>query len=354
VNTSMVPTADDQVRFLLNVQRLLSEGQFAATYKFALLMALADLSVELGDGSGDALALSAHQMAEKFAEYYWRQSMPFLGKSTLRQNTGNPPVVVTLLQRARETHGEHLAVAKKDRAQWQTLITGVAQTIRSMPLRYLQNVGRGSLAFLYDQPQAVAPSTILLYPGVAYCFRRFHGLISELVQSAWTRWVRERNLSVIGDVADLHEFLFGTERASLALVRAPLLDLQHGMCFYCGLAMRGQPQVDHFIPWTLYQLDLGHNFVLSHSECNSAKRDRLASEDHLAAWTDRNRMHGDSLGREFSSLGVLHNLSTTARITRWAYDTLSHAGGLTWQQKQTLIPLSGAWTKLLEDQSLAG
>ena len=113
--------------------------------------------------------------------------------------------------------------------------------------------------------------------------------------------------------------------------------------------MRGQPHVDHFIPWALYQLDLGHNFVLSHSDCNSAKRDRLASEDHLAAWAARSRTHGESLGQEYSALGVLHNLSTSARITRWAYDTLSLAGGLTWQSKQTLVPLSDAWSRLLDD-----
>jgi hypothetical protein len=70
---NLVPTAENQVRLLLNIQRLLSEGQFAATYKFALLMALADRSVEFGDSSGDALALTAQQMAEKFVEYYWRQ-----------------------------------------------------------------------------------------------------------------------------------------------------------------------------------------------------------------------------------------------------------------------------------------
>ncbi len=37
-----------EVEFLLNIQKLLSEGLFTATYKFALLTALSDLSVELG------------------------------------------------------------------------------------------------------------------------------------------------------------------------------------------------------------------------------------------------------------------------------------------------------------------
>jgi len=284
----MVSTAEDQVRFVLNIQRLLGEGLFTATYKYALLLALADLAVELGDDSGASLELSTLKIAEKFIEYYWRQTLPFLGKEVLRQNKGKPPVVVTLLLRARDKHGEHLADAKRDRVVWRRLVHGIADNIRTMPLRYLQNVGHHSLAFLYDPPNGKAPATIRLYPGVAYCLRRFHGLAAELVQAAWARWVLQQNLPVIGDTADLHEFLFGAERANLGLVRTPLHDLQRGACFYCNREMRGQTEVDHFVPWALYPLDLGHNFVLAHRECNSAKRDLLASEEHLDAWAERN------------------------------------------------------------------
>jgi hypothetical protein len=39
---------DDQVRFLANLQRMLDEGLFVASYKFALLFSLADLLVENG------------------------------------------------------------------------------------------------------------------------------------------------------------------------------------------------------------------------------------------------------------------------------------------------------------------
>ncbi|RLA43917.1 MAG: hypothetical protein DRR42_21125 [Gammaproteobacteria bacterium] len=38
--------AADDLKFLRKIQRLLSKGEFVATYKFALLQALADLSVE--------------------------------------------------------------------------------------------------------------------------------------------------------------------------------------------------------------------------------------------------------------------------------------------------------------------
>ncbi|HEX6852978.1 MAG TPA: hypothetical protein VF139_16400 [Candidatus Polarisedimenticolaceae bacterium] len=43
------PSPAEQLRFLENYQTLLDEGQFTATYKFALLVALADLAVESGD-----------------------------------------------------------------------------------------------------------------------------------------------------------------------------------------------------------------------------------------------------------------------------------------------------------------
>ena len=45
----VAPSAEKQIEFLINIQRLLKEGAFVATYKYALLTALADLCVEKGD-----------------------------------------------------------------------------------------------------------------------------------------------------------------------------------------------------------------------------------------------------------------------------------------------------------------
>src|ERR1035441_5982095 len=73
----MPPTPDEQIRFLVNFQRLLDEGLFVASYKFALLVALADISIELGDDSGGVLAVSTSTIAEKFIQYYWRQAVPY-------------------------------------------------------------------------------------------------------------------------------------------------------------------------------------------------------------------------------------------------------------------------------------
>jgi hypothetical protein len=40
------PSPEYQIQFLVNVQRLLDEGLFVASYKFALLLSLADLAIE--------------------------------------------------------------------------------------------------------------------------------------------------------------------------------------------------------------------------------------------------------------------------------------------------------------------
>lgn len=67
-----------QITALLKLQRLLSEGAFTASYRFALLQALIDLAVERGDDSDAALRISITDIGEKFLFYYWRQVLPYI------------------------------------------------------------------------------------------------------------------------------------------------------------------------------------------------------------------------------------------------------------------------------------
>ena len=105
------PTPEEQVLFLRNIQRLLAEGQFVASYKFALLLALADLCVLKGDDSGGPLELTIHDIAEKFIELYWQQCRPFeIGGQTtgvvLQQNTGKQAAVISeIIQAQRQCGG---------------------------------------------------------------------------------------------------------------------------------------------------------------------------------------------------------------------------------------------------------
>ncbi len=152
----------------------------------------------------------------------------------------------------------------------------------------------------------------------------------------------------MGTTADLSEFLFGSERPDLSVVRGILESVQSGRCFYCEKAMQKPGHVDHFIPWSKYPVDLGHNFVVAHQTCNSAKADHLAAADFLAAWADRNKQHHEQLAAEFSQRGVLHDLPTSVRIANWAYQQAFDADGLTWAKKEDMIPLPVDWQRPLE------
>ena len=70
------PADREQLDFLTKLQRLLAEGGFVASYKYALLLALADLAVEQGDDTGAAMRVSLDDIAEKFIRLYWRQAVP--------------------------------------------------------------------------------------------------------------------------------------------------------------------------------------------------------------------------------------------------------------------------------------
>lgn len=52
-----------------------------------------------------------------------------------------------------------------------------------MPLWKLQTIGRECVDFLYENTGT--GRTIELRPGVAFCFRKFHALVADLVRGAW-------------------------------------------------------------------------------------------------------------------------------------------------------------------------
>ncbi len=242
----MIPTADRQLAFMANLQRLLAEGSSSSTYKHAMLLALADLSVELGDDSGAPLALPISVIAERIVIYYWRQVLPYpcidSAASVLKQNTGRQAAILRLIGDVRSKCGGSLAAAKAMRGSWARLVADVAGIVKVMPLWKLQRVGDCALNFPYPATQGRTAS-IELRPGVAFCFRRFHGLVQDLVRGAWVRFVRDLrdNQAILGEIANLDEFLFGSERSDLAAYRPILYALQAGPMFLLPRQARRRP-----------------------------------------------------------------------------------------------------------------
>lgn len=177
------PDADAQLEFLNQLQRLFAEGDFVATYKFSLLIALADLAVELGGDNGNGLELSLRQIARRFIQNYWFQALPYstgkphLTAGVLHQNLGEQQAaVITAIQDFKQDHGNPTFVQASKHPQFEKLVSKVVTTVSAQPLKYLQNFGGTTTAFLYERRHGV----VRLLPGVPFYLRRFYPLVQHL------------------------------------------------------------------------------------------------------------------------------------------------------------------------------
>jgi hypothetical protein len=337
----MKPTAEQQIQFLQHLQLLFEDGDFVATYKYALLMSLAELAVEIGDTDGE-LPLTMTRIAEKFAELYWPQTVPYASGAegteplVLLQNQGKQAAVVNALLALRLKGAATIAQAKATPG-WPLALKDIASTVAGMPVQYLQNVGGTLVSFLYDYPHP--KGQLVLKPGVAFMLRTFHPLIQQLSRAGWVRHVRENRLNspIIGQADELEIFMFGASRAALVEAGKVLAKIQSKRCFYCDGAISGSGDVDHFIPWSKYPRDLAHNFVLAHAGCNRKKSDMLAAARHLERWVDRNARCGVDIAGELK--GFLADNGCALRVAHWAYEQGVIAGAHGWVEERMTEPL---------------
>lgn len=329
------PSAERQLLFLSKLQRLFTESDFTATYKFALLISFADLAVELGADDGTELQLSIRQIAERFIQIYWRQALPYgtgrpnTAPAVLLQSNGTQAVVISAITEYREMHGGqgalHLARATP---QYQALLGSVAKTVSAQPLNYLQNFGGVTDEFLYERSGA---GKVTLKPGVAYCLRRFQPLVQQLARSHWVDHIKRnrRNIGVLGQADDLEDFLFAPSRQTLLAVADGLRKLEGPTCFYCRHTVI-EADVDHFVPFSQYPRDLAHNFVLAHPSCNRSKSDALAGRPHLERWLERLVYRTDELTDIALGAGIMGDAEVSRQIAAWGYTSAATHGGSAW------------------------
>lgn len=344
------PTAEEQVAFLGKVERLLSEGQFVATYKFALLLAIADLAVKLGRDDGGELDLPIRAIAEEFIELYWRQAAPY-GNSVadgayniLQQNRGQQAAIISIVDDLRQAHGTLMRARQSD--TWAAAVTEATRLVRDMPLWRLQRLRNEVFDFLYSESPVTGH--IRLKHGVAANLRRFHAIIVRLAQSEWMHFIQALpgNSQLLGPTSDLGQFLFGADRSALLRMTTPLADVQKGECLYCHRRI-GRGEIDHFVPWSRYPRNLAHNLVLAHKECNRHKSDLLAAEAHLDRWLSRNQAHSAAISEAARTANIIVDLAGTVSVAGWAYAHGASLHAATWLQGDDVEPLSGRWQSLL-------
>ena len=328
------PTDRQQLDFLAKIQRLFAEGDFTATYKFALLVALAELAVEIHVDDGERLMLKNEWIAGRFVEMYWPQATPYAAKGAspmvLVQNLGAQAAVVTAIIDFRRTHPGITQKRAPSAPGYRRMLRKVANTVWAQPIKYLQNLGGTRVEFLYQMKQG----GVELLPGVAFCLRRFQSLIQQQARNGWVRHIsaNRRNAAALGDSEGLESFLFETSRQSLALIAEGLQQLSNGRCFYC-LRSVTKPDIDHFIPFALYPRDSAHNFVVAHPACNNSKSNTLAAKDHLSRWVEHVRINTDDLSEIGESAGLVGDAVASESVARWAYESGAAAGARAWVRR---------------------
>lgn len=339
---------------------LLEQGSFSATYKYALLIALLDLCLERTSHDGmPPSTLTTRALAEKTIELYWPHATPFDGGHVLRQGGGSKAQQAEILRAItdfRRVHddaaGDQLHRARVRHAQdFERLARLVEWKLIEMPIPRLQVLGRVEERFLYtyawDQRvkqgdvsayQRGEPlcfdNRLVLLEGVGASLVRLNGVLRPLIQREWARMVAEMNAL---PQPRLEAFLFGATRSSLEPVRAPLLKLQAGRCFYCQERVASRCEVDHFIPWARHPDDNLGNLVAAHAACNQSKRDFLAAAPHVERWLEWTDRRADDLAALAREAGWEHDTPRTLGVARALYLRLP-ADARLWLARDTFEP----------------
>ena len=346
------PTPEEQLQFFHKIQRLLDEGSFTSTYKYALLIALADLSVEKGSDSSDRLTLTKSEIAEKFIQMYWRQAKTFPSSAeedqVLFQNNKGQITIVSKIIAIFSSTSQRYAELSLHALEHKQLMSTVKATLESGPLWRLQILGSNDVDdFLYAQVNG--SNEITLRDGIAFCFRRFYNQIVAMVQGSWVLKIRsnDQNIQMLGQNVPLRDFLFGVPRNNLQRYVPILKKVQNNLCFYCSSEIKSSSEVDHFIPWARYQVDLSHNFVLACKSCNAAKGCMLASIVHLSNWSLRNREIGEELATTFVANAMPQSMDSSLSVAKWAYKYAEDSESHLWIRKKEVELATNAWETIL-------
>ncbi len=124
------------------VLELLGEGQYVATYKYAVMLALLDLVLGLPEGQDP----TTHQLAEKIVQLYWPHTAPYGARepsAVLRQNSRGQAEIVRDIARFRHevVRDRSLPLVQaqaRHRAAFERPVRQVELKLIEMPLARLQ------------------------------------------------------------------------------------------------------------------------------------------------------------------------------------------------------------------------
>jgi 5-methylcytosine-specific restriction endonuclease McrA len=321
--------------------QLLDEGSFTATYKYAVLIGLMDLCMELTSATGSPPdVITTRQLAEKVIELYWSHCMPYTDGVLRQSASGQQAEIVQRVLRFRESvGGVTLAAARRASGAepYEQLARTVEWKLVEMPIPKLQNIGQVEDRFIYeynfprrlDNQRLLQPywegqgegfdNRLLLRDNVGASLIALNGVLRPLIHRQWAMMVAKLNGR---EEAALEKFLFGHERIPLDPVRRPLRELQDHRCFYCDDKLSTKYEVDHFIPWARHADDGIHNLVAADQKCNGRKHDYLAAAEHVERWRRRARESASDLAEIARKASWESRPDRTLSVARAIYQML--------------------------------
>ncbi|AQP98720.1 endonuclease [Pseudoalteromonas aliena] len=362
----MIGAMQQQLDFIAYIQRMLVEGEFTATYKYALLHAIADVCVEQKEHNPNIqMEIKIDTLVDKFIQLYWNHSIPYSIDSSslitnsedmlLKQNSKGQAKFITEIFKLQNA-GVKSYTAFKNADQYEKVISSLRDTFIKGPLWRLQLLSGQEECFLYSHTligEARKPKSIRLNVGIDQCFRRFYDLVVHLATTEWLEKVQtiKSNQSLIGPQSQLQDFLFGTNRTALKQVAPLLIDIQKGLCFYCQKPLnltksKAKPdskalEIDHFIPFKRYPNDLAHNFVAAHSDCNNSKRDHLAALIHRDRWVEQNLdIYSHEITKQLKPYFYC-DADKSQSVSNWAYQVAQANSAKLWVAKGSFEEAAG-------------
>jgi 5-methylcytosine-specific restriction endonuclease McrA len=328
-------SAESQIEFLQKIQSLFEDSSFSATYKFALLITLANLAIELGNDQEQELTIPSEKIAVRFSELYWPQIKEYSSGrevGVLYQNNGTQAKIISILldiqnQTGIDSYSDILA-----HPIWTRRLNSIIATIWNNPVFYLQE-DENQFIYTYSNKESLT-----LTNEAHLCLRKFNEYIIQYAKNGWMTHLKTnaKNQGTLNTDSDLESFLFGASRETLIQLRPLLMNYQNGKCFYCSknIKTNSKADVDHFIPWKKYSRNLAENLVLSCPSCNRSKSDMLAAKIHLEKWLIE-AVNNPQRNNEIHVLGFLSDRECNRRIASWAYQNAaigSSNGWVTYQQ----------------------
>lgn len=306
--------ADGAISFATRLLELVHRGGTTASYKYALLTALVELSVEArGRGVVGSAMVTTRAIAQRMLELYWPQAGRYaVGEQVftpLDQMGGRRRSIVEHIAALRQLDERETSTPNRARLgfpdEYRELLDRVEVVLIRYPLRLLQRLDHEPIDLIYqpwnheiaesvirryqrqftDQSQpSDFDNRVILYPGVHEWLAELAPLFLPLIRREWARLVAQRN-GLFED--QLEAFLFEPSREQLGVLRPALEHMQDRACFYCQGPLGPGAQIDHFLAWSRGGASSVENLVVAHSACNNDKSDYLVAARHLERWARR-------------------------------------------------------------------